>query len=144
MTGCEFERFTYSSHGVFCNIGYPRTDGNEKINSFYLSYVEAWKKFCEKTAGRKLILKITPNMRYLGEKRLYLTFDVLISLDGELKYYARHAHGWDIKNSRFLGCGRGEDTFFDGENYVRIKNLFGKTKCRRMSDYIVEEKISRR
>lgn len=144
MNECVFERLTFTNHNVFCNLSYPQIEGKTVMNAFYASLAENLRAFGENSGAERLIMKMTCAVRFRDERSIYITFDLLISRAGEVKYYARHAQGWNTEKERLLRLGGRGDVFFDGEKYVKITNLFGKIQGGRMSDYIVESEIFRR
>lgn len=141
MMEYSFERLSFTSRKLFCKLVYPKIEEKPAINAFYASLAEKLRAFGEKAEGEGIVIRMTSAVRFFDEKKLYITFDLLMSRSGEVKYYARHAQGWTLENERLLSGG---NSFFDGEKYIKITNLFGRMQSRRMSDYIVESEIKPR
>lgn len=152
MRKSVIKRVSYSAESggkpvITSGAGYPQAEGCEKLNGFYASCAE---KLAEYTAdyGRKYsgvpprTVKILPLIRYSDDERMDVTFDVMISEEGKLLFYKRYAHCWDLVRQRLIPpVKKGGETFFDGEKYMSVTNLFGKITTRRISEYVRETEI---
>lgn len=136
------EREKRTGGGVFVfSACYPEIDGCEKINSFYGALAENAENAAEKSTGenKRISFRMTPRIRYEDDKRADITLDIISSENGALKVYRRIAQSWNLKDETlFPPAKKGAETFWNGEYFVEIKNLFGKEKKRRMSEYIKE------
>ena len=120
---------------------YPEIDGCDKINVFYAALAENAEGAAARTAGkgRKVSFRMIPRIRYADGERADITLDIIFSSDGELKVYKRLAQSWRLKDETlFPPIKRKSEIFWNGECFVEIKNLFGKEKKRRKSEYIKE------
>lgn len=128
--------------GVFVfSACYPEIEGCEKINAFYGALAENAESATEKSTGenKKISFRMTPRIRYEDDERADITIDIISSENGALKVYRRIAQSWSLKDETlFPPAKKGAETFWNGEYFVEIKNLFGKEKKRRMSEYIEE------
>lgn len=136
------ERKKRTGGGVFVFFAcYPEIDGCDKINAFYATLAENAENAAEKSTGenKRISFRMTPRIRYEDDERADITFDIIFSENGALKVYRRIAQSWNLKDETlFPPAKRGAETFWNGEYFVEIKNLFGKDKKRRMSEYIKE------
>lgn len=136
------ERKKRTGGGVFVFFArYPEIDGCDKINAFYAALAENAENAAEKSTGenKRISFRMTPRIRYEDDERADITFDIISSENGALKVYRRIAQSWNLKDETlFPPAKRGAETFWNGEYFVEIKNLFGKDKKRRMSEYIEE------
>ena len=136
------EREKRTGGGVFVFFAcYPEIDGCEKINAFYGALAENAENATEKSTGenKRISFRMTPRIRYEDDKRADITLDIISSENGALKVYRRIAQSWNLKDETlFPPAKKGAETFWNGECFVEIKNLFGKGKKRRMSEYIKE------
>lgn len=122
-------------------VCYPQIKGCEKINAFYATIAENAEKATEKSAEKneRSSFRMTPHIRYEDDERADITIDVFFSENGELKVYRRIAQSWRLKDETlFPPAKKKAETFWNGEYFVEIRNLFGKEKKRRMSEYIEE------
>ena len=158
MKKCVFLKTSFvqsrnSAPLISVSVGYPRIDGCDGINAFYEKWVGKIGAYSAKFAdgqGRdKAVncvrnIRIIPFLRFESDKRVDVTFDIIISENGKLVLYKRTAHSWNIEKQRLIQPSRrGKETFFDGETTVMIENLFGKIETRRMSEYVKETKIKK-
>lgn len=136
------ERKKRTGGGVFVFFAcYPEIDGCDKINAFYAALAENAENAAEKSTGenKRISFRMTPRIRYEDDERADITFDIIFSENGALKVYRRIAQSWNLKDETlFPPAKKGAETFWNGEYFVEIKNLFGKEKKRRMSEYIKE------
>lgn len=136
------EREKRTGGGVFVfSACYPEINGCEKINAFYGALAENAENATEKSTGenKRISFRMTPRIRYEDDERADITLDIISSENGALKVYRRIAQSWNLKDETlFPPAKKGAETFWNGECFVEIKNLFGKEKKRRMSEYIKE------
>ena len=136
------EREKRTGGGVFVfSACYPEINGCEKINAFYGALAENAENATEKSTGenKRISFRMTPRIRYEDDERADITLDIISSENGALKVYSRIAQSWNLKDETlFPPAKKGAETFWNGECFVEIKNLFGKEKKRRISEYIKE------
>lgn len=120
---------------------YPQAEDLSGISSFYAALAENAERaaFSSAESGKRTSLRIIPKVRYEDGDRIDITLDIISSENGELKIYKRIAQCWNIADETlFKPKRKGEQTFFDGRDFILIRNLFGKEKKRRISEYIEE------
>lgn len=137
------EKEKRSGGGGLCTFsaGYPEVVGCEKITAFYEELSDNAMKAVLSSAGdgRKISFRMIPRVRYESDERADITLDIIFSENGKLKVYKRIAQSWRLSDETLaVPIKKGAETFFDGEKYVEVINLFGKEEKRRMSEYISE------
>lgn len=123
------------------SAGYLEVVGCDKITAFYEELSDNAMKAVLSSAGdgRKIFFRIIPRVRYESDERADITLDIIFSENGKLKVYKRIAQSWRLSDETLaVPIKKGAETFFDGEKYVEVINLFGKEEKRRMSEYINE------
>lgn len=126
------------------SAGYPQFDGHDGITAFYEKLADNAMKAAFSAAGdgKKISFRIIPRVRYESDERADITLDIIFSENGRLRVCKRLAQSWRLSDETLAApIKKGSETFFDGEKYVEIINLFGREEKRRMSEYISEMPI---
>lgn len=152
MKKTEIKKVAYSAESggrrvITSGAGYPQIEGCEKINAFYAKCAEKLSEYTADFGKRHAdaparTVRILPMIRYSDDERLDVTFDVMISEKGRLLFCRRYAHCWALSSQRLMPpVKKGAETFFDGEKYIAVENLFGTIETRRISEYVRETEI---